>query len=257
MRIPSAAGYIACLKDVLTSNSNQGRLYVILHRLRRTRPTPFFANETLKSRQYQNISSGGQKEETWCKGGSSSGAPSYHMKPASAKAKGRRLQQQVANAVRESFPELQSDDVRSTSMGAPGVDVQLSPRAQEVFPYAVECKACERLNLHTAWEQCVRNRGALMPLLVLRKNRSEALAVVPFDHFLTLVPNVPNVSMDYNNTYVKHSLPRSPNESVESVDPSTDPLLQQLETALGQANQALQALKESNQRKVAPLGTVD
>jgi hypothetical protein len=41
------------------------------------------------------------------------------MKPQSAKAKGRRLQQQVAAAVLENYHELTEDDVRSTSMGAP------------------------------------------------------------------------------------------------------------------------------------------
>lgn len=28
-----------------------------------------------------------------------------------------------------------------------GVDVQLSTHAQQLFPYAVECKACERINV--------------------------------------------------------------------------------------------------------------
>lgn len=49
------------------------------------------------------------------------------MKPQSAKAKGRRLQQQVAAAVLENYRELTEDDVRSTSMGAP-VRPQRLPR---------------------------------------------------------------------------------------------------------------------------------
>lgn len=97
------------------------------------------------------------------------------------------MQQQVAAAVLENFRELTADDVRSTSMGAPGMDVQLSARAQSLFPYAVECKACEKLSVYGAWEQCVRNARHLTPLLVCRKNRGDALAVVPLDHFLALL----------------------------------------------------------------------
>ena len=40
--------------------------------------------------------------------------------------------------------------------------------------------------MYGAWDQCVRNRGDLTPLLVLRKNRGETLAVIPWDHFLAL-----------------------------------------------------------------------
>ena len=62
------------------------------------------------------------------------------MKAQSAKAKGRKLQQVVRDGVLKRFPSLEPDDVRSTSMGAGGEDVQLSPVARRLFPYQVECK---------------------------------------------------------------------------------------------------------------------
>ena len=47
------------------------------------------------------------------------------MKTSSAKAKGRRLQQKVRDLLLETFTELQPDDIRSTSMGVSGEDLQL------------------------------------------------------------------------------------------------------------------------------------
>ena len=51
------------------------------------------------------------------------------MKPQSAKAKGRKLQQGICNLIVSSFPELNADDVLSRSSGAGGVDIMLSPLA--------------------------------------------------------------------------------------------------------------------------------
>ena len=109
------------------------------------------------------------------------------MKPQSAKAKGRMLQQAVAAAIRETFPGLTEDDVRSTSMGANGADVQLSTRARNAFPYSIECKAVEKLNMWSAWDQCKGNTaGEDTPLLVCRKNRSETLAILPLTKLMQL-----------------------------------------------------------------------
>ena len=37
-------------------------------------------------------------------------------------------------------PSLEPDDIKSTSMGAGGEDVQLSPAARAVYPIQIECK---------------------------------------------------------------------------------------------------------------------
>lgn len=107
------------------------------------------------------------------------------MRPQSCKAKGRRLQQFVASEVREAFA-LAVDDVRSTSMGANGEDVQLSAAARERFPFAVECKNTERLNLWDAWAQATANARTYSPLLVVRKNHSDTLCVLNWGVFLEL-----------------------------------------------------------------------
>lgn len=62
------------------------------------------------------------------------------MKTSSCKAKGRDLQKHISQTIVESFSQLGADDVVSRPMGSPGVDVMLSPLAQEVFPISVESK---------------------------------------------------------------------------------------------------------------------
>lgn len=109
------------------------------------------------------------------------------MRPQSAKAKGRRLQQEVRDAILQHFRGLTPDDVRSTSMGASGTDVLLSTAAKAAFPYYVECKNVESLNVWKALEQAENARGEINPLLVIRRNNTPAYAVIRFDHFMNLV----------------------------------------------------------------------
>ena len=109
------------------------------------------------------------------------------MKPQSAKAKGRKLQQWVRDLILESWTDLEEDDVRSTSMGAGGEDVQLSPAARRHFPYSVECKSVEKLNVWGAYEQAAANSGPHEPLLVMKKNRKKPLVVIDAEAFMELV----------------------------------------------------------------------
>jgi hypothetical protein len=109
------------------------------------------------------------------------------MNTQSAKAKGRRLQQTVRDLILETWNVLEEDDVRSTSMGAGGMDVQLSPAAQKKFPFAVECKNVEKLNVYNAYEQATANCGKLEPLLVMKKNRKKPLVVMDLESFMELV----------------------------------------------------------------------
>jgi hypothetical protein len=107
---------------------------------------------------------------------------------ASCKAKGRRLQQEVAKLILTTFSELAEEDVRSTSMGSSGVDIQLSPAARKLFPYSVECKNTEKLNVWSALKQCESNcPDGSAPLLVFRRNRSKTYAVVELEHFMDIV----------------------------------------------------------------------
>ena len=110
------------------------------------------------------------------------------MKTQSAKSKGRRLQKQVRELILETFKEeLQEDDVRSTSMGASGEDVLLSPKARELFPFSVECKNQEKLNIWSSLEQAEDNAGKHMPLLIFKRNRSTTYATLELDDLMRLL----------------------------------------------------------------------
>ena len=108
--------------------------------------------------------------------------------PASRKAKGRRLQQAVRQDLIEHLG-IDPGDLLSTGMGQAGIDIYLSPAARSVFPFAVECKNVERLALWDAWQQCRSNAAAegLTPLLLIKRNRSEPLAVLRWEDLLTVL----------------------------------------------------------------------
>jgi len=110
------------------------------------------------------------------------------MKPQSCKAKGRRLQQAVASIVR-AYLNLPEPDAVSTSMGKTGMDIQLSAAAREKFPYAVECKNNEHLNIWKALEQAQMNAESenLKPLVVFTRNRDQMYAALPLRDFMELV----------------------------------------------------------------------
>ena len=109
------------------------------------------------------------------------------MKSQSAKAKGRKLQQVVRDAILQRFPDLEPDDVRSTSMGAGGEDVQLSPKARQYFPYSVECKNLAKIAVYNYYQQAETNCGKHEPLVVIKQNRCSPLAVIDLEHFMNLV----------------------------------------------------------------------
>lgn len=73
-------------------------------------------------------------------------------------------------------------------MGASGTDILLSAKALEVFPFSIECKCQEKLNLWDAWEQTKENSTPdQFPLLIVRKNHTEALAIVDAEFFFRFV----------------------------------------------------------------------
>jgi hypothetical protein len=113
------------------------------------------------------------------------------LTPASAKNKGRLLQQWVQKLIIQHFPSLTVDDVRSTSMGAGGEDIQLSTEARKFVPYQIECKSKARSQIHTIYEQA-KEHGKHEPLVIVKQNRKETLAVVKAEHFFELLRKVSN-----------------------------------------------------------------
>ena len=108
------------------------------------------------------------------------------MKPQSAKAKGRLLQQWVRDLLVESL-DIHPEDIESRSMGAGGEDLIMSRAARQSFPYSVECKNQEKLNIWAAWEQCKGNAQMYQPLCLIKKNGTTPLVVLEADVFLDYV----------------------------------------------------------------------
>jgi len=107
---------------------------------------------------------------------------------ASGKAKGRRFQQWVRDYILACFPELEPDDVKSTSMGAGGEDVQLSPAARRMIPISVECKAKAKIAIYKDYEQAAANAPTNMePVLFMKGDRKPAVAVVDACFFLDIM----------------------------------------------------------------------
>ena len=110
------------------------------------------------------------------------------MKPQSCKAKGRRFQQTIATIIRTYF-DLPEPDAVSTSMGNQGIDIQLSAAARAKFPWAVECKNSEHLNIWKALEQAQVNaeKENLKPLVAFTRNRDQAYVALKLNDFMDLV----------------------------------------------------------------------
>ena len=85
--------------------------------------------------------------------------------------------------------ELTERDVRSTSMGASGADIQLSELGSAIFPYAVECKKYATFAIYKHWEQALANSDSLHPLLVIEGDRKKPLAILDLEEFMELQKN--------------------------------------------------------------------
>ena len=109
----------------------------------------------------------------------------------SRKQKGRQHQQQICADIRNDITDgtLTVNDVWSTSMGASGMDIKLSERARNIFPFAVECKRVEKIAVPAAFIQAKDNakKEGLIPLLIYRRNRESAVAVVEWAVFKALL----------------------------------------------------------------------
>ena len=108
------------------------------------------------------------------------------MKTQSAKAKGRKLQQWVRDQLIEQL-DVHPEDIESRSMGAGGEDLIMARAARQKFPFSIECKNVEKLNVWEAYEQAKSNCNGYEPLVVMKKNQKKPLVVIDADYFISLV----------------------------------------------------------------------
>jgi hypothetical protein len=104
----------------------------------------------------------------------------------SRKQKGRRLQQRIATWIIRTF-NLSPEDVWSNPMGCEGEDIRLSEKAREKFPFSVESKNVEKINIWAALEQAEGSNRKYKPLLVFSRNRSEDYCALKFSDFMQIL----------------------------------------------------------------------
>ena len=110
------------------------------------------------------------------------------MRTKSKKAKGRRLQQWVRDLLIEKL-EVHPEDIESRSMGAGGEDLIMARAARETFPYSIECKNQEKINLWESYKQATENSGKYEPVVFIKRNNHKPLVVVDADYFINLHKN--------------------------------------------------------------------
>jgi len=109
------------------------------------------------------------------------------IKTSSAKSKGRNLQKHLRDSILASFTALEPDDCKSTSMGASGEDVQLSPAARKLIPCSFECKSYAKIAVYQWFKQCKTNAKTYQPVLVIKQNQDKPLAVIDLEYFVELL----------------------------------------------------------------------
>ena len=107
------------------------------------------------------------------------------MKTQSAKAKGRRLQQWFRDLLIEKL-DIHPEDIESRSMGAGGEDLIMARAAREKFPYSIECKNQESINVWKSYEQAQENSKDYEPVVVLKRNNTKPLVLVDAEYFVKL-----------------------------------------------------------------------
>ena len=107
------------------------------------------------------------------------------MKTSSAKAKGRRLQQWFRDLLIEKL-NVHPEDIESRSIGAGGEDLIMARAARKKFPYSIECKNQEAVNVWKSYEQAKENSGDYEPIVVLKRNNTKPLVLVDADYFVRL-----------------------------------------------------------------------
>lgn len=111
------------------------------------------------------------------------------MKTSSCKQKGRRACQEAKDMILRYIPVLSHDDIVITSSGDTGEDLKLSPRARNMFPFSVECKNQEKINIWKGIEQAKTHaeKKGFIPLLLFTKNRHDLMACIPFEILLQIL----------------------------------------------------------------------
>jgi len=117
------------------------------------------------------------------------------MNTSSAKDKGQRLAKRVAELIRLLFG-LAEDDVYNTPSGVQGEDVKLSPLARKYFPFSIECKNVEKLNIWAALKQAESQNRKYKPLLVFSRNYSKDYCALKLEDLMHMLKQIKDLEQE-------------------------------------------------------------
>lgn len=108
---------------------------------------------------------------------------------ATRKAKGREGQKEVMQILLQSAPELEPLDIRSTSMGASGEDLLLSPKARLIYPISPEVKRRKSgfKFFYDAIEQTDRPGNRYAPVVFYRQDRKYWMVTQRLEDWLRMI----------------------------------------------------------------------
>ena len=114
------------------------------------------------------------------------------MLTSSAKNKGRRACLQVKDLLEKYAPDLRPGDIEVTSSGATGEDIKLSPAARLVYPFGIEVKNQENINIWKAFEQAISHVEGCeyefrVPVVFYKRNKSELMVTLRAEDFIKLI----------------------------------------------------------------------
>lgn len=111
------------------------------------------------------------------------------MKTRSCKNKGIVLQKIVAEKISKllGIDWGKDKEIRSREAGQQGTDVVLSERVESLFPFAIECKNQESLNLWAAIDQAKSNaKENTSWILFCKRNRIDPIVILDASEFFDI-----------------------------------------------------------------------
>jgi hypothetical protein len=115
------------------------------------------------------------------------------IKTASAKAKGRMLQQWVCEQISNvlNIPWGKDELIASREGGQAGTDIRLIGDAKKRFPFSIECKSQESWSVHGFIEQAQSNQEEGTDwLLVMKRRREPPVVVMDAKRFFELMGRI-------------------------------------------------------------------
>jgi len=117
------------------------------------------------------------------------------MKPRSAKAKGRTLQNWVGKKVAEvtGRPFGKDQEIEGREMGQAGNDLKLYGKALELFPFSVECQNAETWNVNAKIKQVKSNlKEGTDWLCFFKRNKEKPIVILSAESFFSLYNRILN-----------------------------------------------------------------